>query len=78
MSATCYGLKATICFRLKKSPPKIPFIQSTTIFKNYSLIGVTYLQIGFNKSLRNIKNTDRMVYTNKENTLTEITSESVS
>ena len=48
------------------------------IFKNYPLIGVTYLKIGFNKSLRNIKNTDKMVYTNEENTLTEITSESVS
>ena len=48
------------------------------IFKKYSLIEVTYLQIGFNKSLRNIKNTDRMVYTNKKNTLTEIISESVS
>ena len=48
------------------------------IFKNYPLIGVTYLKIGFNKSLKNIKNTDKMVYTNEENTLTEITSESVS
>ena len=34
------------------------------------------MQIGFNKSLANIKDTDRMVYTNEENTLTEITSES--
>ena len=53
-------------------------LQSTTIFKNYPLIGVTYLKTGFNKSLKNIKNTDKMVYTNEENTLTEITSESVS
>ena len=52
--------------------------RSTTIFKNYPLTGVAYLQIGFNKSLRNIKNTDRMVYLNEENTLKEITSEGVS
>ena len=52
--------------------------RSTTIFKNYLLTGVAYLQIGFNKSLRNIKNTDRMVYLNEENTLKEITSEDVS
>ena len=78
MRATCYGLKATICFRLNNSPPKLHFIQSTMIFKKYSLIEVTYLQIGFNKSLRNIKNTDRMVYTNGENTLTEVTLETVS
>ena len=45
---------------------------------NYPLIGVKYLNIGFNKSLRNIKNTDKMVYKNEKNTLREITSESVS
>ena len=30
---------------------------------------ITLLQISFNKSLRNIENTDRMVYTNEENPL---------
>ena len=57
-------------------PPTGALSRSTTIFKNYPPTGVTYMQIGFNKSLANIKDTDRMVYTNEENTLTEITSES--
>ena len=30
---------------------------------------ITLLQISFNKSLRNIENTGRMVYTNEENPL---------
>ena len=47
------------------------------IFKNCSLTGVTYRQIRFNKSLRNIKITDKMVYINEEKTLIEITSGSV-
>ena len=56
MSTTCYGLKAAIYIRMNNSLPKIYFIQvykMSLIFRNYSVTGVTYLQIRFSKSLRN-------------------------
>ena len=45
---------------------------------NILINSYTHINIYEDHHKKNIKNTDRMVYTNEENTLIEITSESIS
>ena len=76
-STTCYGFTAAVCTTLNEKFDDIRDLQSSTmplLFKKYSIAGVTYRLITFNKTkffTYKTKNTGRNGI-NKLNVLTHI------